>query len=106
DPDSLKITVKAQRPILISSGYLSCYWCFRMGKDTFHDPAVAAYINQHYYPILIDSEIMGTEDGYLQEFMGETQQFSGWPANVLLTPDGYPVFGFSYVDPGTLLRLL
>ncbi|WP_347159061.1 thioredoxin fold domain-containing protein [Pontibacter chitinilyticus] len=33
-----------------------CGWCKKMDKTTFKDPAVAAYINAHYYAVKLDAE--------------------------------------------------
>lgn len=33
-----------------------CGWCKRMDKATFNDPQVAAYLNQHFYPVKLDAE--------------------------------------------------
>ncbi|MCB0669253.1 MAG: DUF255 domain-containing protein [Saprospiraceae bacterium] len=33
-----------------------CGWCKKMDKYTFTDPAVAAYLNEHYYPVKFNAE--------------------------------------------------
>lgn len=33
-----------------------CGWCKKMDKSTFTDPAVAAYINKHYYAVKFNAE--------------------------------------------------
>ncbi|MCB0631085.1 MAG: DUF255 domain-containing protein [Saprospiraceae bacterium] len=33
-----------------------CGWCKKMDKSTFTDPAVAAYLNEHYYPVKFNAE--------------------------------------------------
>ena len=33
-----------------------CGWCKKMDKDTFQDPAVAAYMTEHYYMVKMDAE--------------------------------------------------
>jgi len=33
-----------------------CGWCKVMDKKTFTDPKVAAYLNEHYYPIKLNAE--------------------------------------------------
>ncbi len=33
-----------------------CGWCKKMDKATFENPAVASYLNSHYYPIKFNAE--------------------------------------------------
>jgi len=104
--NTLSAANKYNRPILISSGYLSCYWCYRMKVDTFSHKKLSRMINQHFVPILIDRELNPEDDEKLQLFMRETQRISGWPMTLILTPEGYPVYGYSYVDAETMMGVL
>jgi len=36
-----------------------CGWCKVMDKKTFTDPKVAAYMNEHYYPVKLNAEQKG-----------------------------------------------
>ncbi len=36
-----------------------CGWCKVMDKKTFTDPSVAAYLNEHFYPIKLNAEQKG-----------------------------------------------
>jgi len=89
--------------IFLSSGYQSCYWCYRMKQDTFSDDNSAALINDNFLPILIDRELEPHLDSQLQQILAEQRGVGGWPANVILTPEGYPVASFSYADPDNLI---
>ncbi len=95
---SLQRAKSDKRLILISSGYQSCYWCYRMKKDTFSDQKLAKLINTSFVPILIDREMEEIIDQQLQQFMQEQRGFGGWPLTVVLTPQGDPVVGFSYIS--------
>jgi thioredoxin-related protein len=33
-----------------------CGWCKKMDKGTFMDPAVAAYVNEHFYAVKLNAE--------------------------------------------------
>jgi uncharacterized protein YyaL (SSP411 family) len=109
-PDALKQASKGQRLIVLSSGYSSCYWCYRMKEDTFNDKEAATLINEQFLPFLIDRELEPELDQYLQHFMQQIQGFGGWPVTVVLTPEGLPIAGFNYSRPeafsSTLTRLL
>lgn len=84
------------KPILISSGYSSCYWCFKMKKDTFSDKAVGETVNAGFVPVIVDRELEPEVDAWLQAFIEQQRGFGGWPLSVILTPDAMPVAGFSY----------
>lgn len=101
-PRSLELARRLDRPLLISSGYLSCYWCHRMTEDTFSNPELAEFINDHFVPVIMDREVHVEEDRTLQLFMQDTHGISGWPVTVIMIPRGYPVFGYSYTDPKSL----
>jgi uncharacterized protein YyaL (SSP411 family) len=97
---------KEGKLIFLSSGYQSCYWCYRMKQDTFNDEDAASLINGNFLPILIDRELEPRLDAQLQLILTEQRGVGGWPANVILTPDGYPVASFSYADPDNLISAL
>jgi len=105
-PRSLKLARNLNRPLLVTSGYLSCYWCHRMAEDTFSNPELAELINHHFVPVVMDREVHVEEDRSLQSFMQETRGISGWPVAVIMTPQGYPVFGYTYTGPDALMTSL
>lgn len=47
-----------------------CGWCKRMDKSTFSDPAVAAYLAEHFYPVKLNAEQRADI-----QFAGETFKF-------------------------------
>lgn len=48
-----------------------CGWCKRMEKSTFEDPAIARYINTHFYAVKFDAESKKPI-----EFQGKTFNYS------------------------------
>jgi len=97
---------KQDKPILLSSGYLSCYWCHRMAEDSFRQLSVGLAINNNFIPILLDRELEPEVDAYLQEFMTQQRGFGGWPLTIILTPDAKPIAGFSYQNAEATLKTL
>lgn len=95
-----------KKPIFLSSGYEACYWCYRMHKDALTNKKVARLINSEFVPVLVDRELMPGTDAELQSFMQAVNGVGGWPANVILSPDGSPVFAMTYVDGEALLSRL
>jgi len=89
--------------IFISSGYYSCHWCHVMRKESFVDKKVASLLNASFIPVKIDREINHSLDSYLIDFMRENQGYAGWPLNVFITPEGYPLTGFVYLPKNKLI---
>jgi uncharacterized protein YyaL (SSP411 family) len=94
--------VESGKPLLVSSGYLACYWCYRLKQDTFSEPRLAALVNKHYLPVLLDREMHGADDRRLQAFMQQNRGFGGWPAVAILTPAGEPVQAWNYLPAAEL----
>jgi uncharacterized protein YyaL (SSP411 family) len=87
------------RPIFLSIGYSSCYWCHVMACETFEDEAVAALLNEHFVSIKVDREERPDLD---QVYMAAVQAMTGrggWPMSVFLLPDGRPFYGGTYFPP-------
>ena len=97
---------RLDKPILLTSGYLSCYWCHRMAEDSFRQQAVGAVINERFIPILLDRELEPEVDAYLQAFMTQQRGVGGWPLTLILTPDAKLIAGFSYQPAETVLKTL
>ncbi len=87
------------KPIFLSVGYSTCYWCHVMERESFSNPGVAELMNQHFINIKLDRE----ERPELDEiYMAATQlltQQGGWPNSVFLTPDLMPYFAGTYFPP-------
>jgi len=85
------------RPLLVSIGYFSCHWCHVMQRESYRDPALAKMLNEHFIPVKVDRELDPALDAHLIEFVQLTRGNAGWPLNVFLTPEGYPIVGMTYV---------
>jgi uncharacterized protein YyaL (SSP411 family) len=85
------------RPLLVSIGYFSCHWCHVMQRESYQDPLLAKLLNDYFVPVKVDRELAPALDAHLIEFVQLTRGQAGWPLNVFLTPDGYPMLGMTYV---------
>jgi uncharacterized protein YyaL (SSP411 family) len=86
-------------PVLVSIGYSTCHWCHVMARESFSDPALAAYLNDHFVGIKVDREEHPDVDaGYLAAASAFTGQL-GWPLNVFVTPEGKAFHAGTYFPP-------
>ena len=77
-------------PVLLSVGYAACHWCHVMAHESFSDPEVAAYVNEHFVAIKVDREERPDVDAvYMEATQAMTGQ-GGWPMTCFLTADGDP----------------
>ncbi|MEE2658687.1 MAG: DUF255 domain-containing protein [Candidatus Latescibacterota bacterium] len=87
------------RPIFLSVGYSTCYWCHVMERKVFSDPEIAATMNAHFVNIKVDREERPDLD---RIYMAATQLSTGhggWPNSVFLTPELKPFFAGTYFPP-------
>ena len=94
------------RLIFVSVGYFACHWCHVMQRESFSDPGAAALLNAHFVSVKVDRELDPALDAQLIRFVQATLGHAGWPLNVVLTPDGVPLFGFTYLPVEDFTRLL
>ena len=90
---------RENKPIFVSFGYSTCYWCHVANRTLYSDPEIAALMNRWFVNIKVDREQRPELDAI---YMLATQLLTGrggWPNNVFLTPDLKPFFGGSYFPP-------
>lgn len=88
--------VKDDKLVIISIGYSSCHWCHVMEEETFEDEKVAEIMNKDFISIKVDREERPDVD---QVYMTAVQLMSdngGWPLNVIVLPNGKPIYGGTY----------
>lgn len=104
-PEALERAKKENKPIFLSIGYTSCYWCHVMERQVFENEEIAAYLNEHFVCIKVDREERPDIDElymlclqvYLQ--LAGSNQGGGWPLSIFLTPAGKPIAGGTYFPP-------
>ena len=95
--EALSKARKENKPLYVSIGYFACHWCHVMHNESFKDKEVAKLLNQHYIPVKVDRELNPVLDKRLIEFVSVTNGTAGWPLNVFITPEGYPLVGRTYM---------
>jgi len=97
--EALKKAKEEDRPIFLSVGYSTCYWCHVMERESFSDPEIAALMNRAFINIKVDREERPDLD---EIYMAATQILTGqggWPNSVFLTPDLKPFYAGTYFPP-------
>ncbi len=97
--EALTAAHEQDKPIFLSVGYSTCYWCHVMEREVFENPEIAALMNEHFINIKVDREQRPDID---EVYMTATQimtQRGGWPMSVFLTPDLKPFFAGTYFGP-------
>ena len=87
------------RPIFLSIGYSTCHWCHVMERESFENPQVAAFLNEHFVSIKVDREERPDVDKIYMTFVQATTGQGGWPLNTFLTPELKPFYGGTYFPP-------
>lgn len=104
--ESFALARKLNRPIFLSIGYSTCYWCHVMEKESFEDKQVAELLNKFYIPIKIDREEHPEIDEiYMDALIGMTGR-GGWPMSMFLTTDLKPFWGGTYFPKAHFLQIL
>ncbi|KAJ4298372.1 hypothetical protein N0V88_003402 [Collariella sp. IMI 366227] len=95
DADTLSRATAENKPIFMHIG-------FSADHHSFSNPSVASFLNTAFLPILIDREERPDLDAIYQNYSEAVNATGGWPLNLFLTPDLYPIFGGTYwPGPGT-----
>ena len=103
---SIEQAKKQDKLLFVSSGYFSCHWCHVMQRESFQNDEAAALLNKQFIPVKVDRELNSALDAHLIDFVERTQGQAGWPLNVFITPDGYPLVGLTYAPPDNFIQIL
>lgn len=98
-PDAFAAARSRDVPVLLSVGYAACHWCHVMAHESFEDPTVGSYVNEHFVAVKVDREQRPDVDS---TYMAATQLLTGqggWPMTVFLTPQGRAFHAGTYYPP-------
>ncbi|MBI1930641.1 thioredoxin domain-containing protein [Candidatus Poribacteria bacterium] len=98
-PEALERAKTENKPIFLSIGYSTCYWCHVMERKVFSNPEIAKLMNEKFINIKVDREERPDID---EIYMTATQIMTGsggWPNSVFLTPDLLPFYAGTYFPP-------
>ncbi|OYV92705.1 MAG: thioredoxin domain-containing protein, partial [Planctomycetia bacterium 21-64-5] len=88
-----------KKPIFLSIGYSSCYWCHVMERESFMDDEIADFMNKNFVCIKVDREERPDVDEIYMAALHALGRPGGWPLTMFLTPDAKPFFGGTYFPP-------
>ena len=105
-PEAIELARRENRPIFLSIGYSTCYWCHVMERESFENEATARVMNRDFVCIKVDREQRPDVD---EIYMTSCQVFTrmttgrasgGWPLSVFIDPVSLkPYFVGTYFPP-------
>jgi uncharacterized protein YyaL (SSP411 family) len=97
--EALTAARELNRPIFLSVGYSTCYWCHVMERQCFENPDIAAQMNERFVCIKVDREERPDVDQLYMTAVQLLTRQGGWPMSVFLTPDLRPFYAGTYFPP-------
>lgn len=98
-PQALELARRGDKPIFLSIGYASCWWCHVAQRELFSDPAIAALLNRWFVNVLVDREQRPDIDQIYMLARQIMRHDSGWPNQIFLTPSLEPFYVGSTFAP-------
>ena len=95
--EAFRLAREQDRPIFLSVGYSTCYWCHVMEREVFEDPGIADLMNRYFVNIKVDREERPDVDRIYMSALLALTGSGGWPMSMFLTPEREPFFGRTYV---------
>lgn len=98
-PAAFETAAAENKLILLDLVAVWCHWCHVMEATTYRDPAVRAHLERHYVVVQADHDA--------RPDLAERYRDFGWPATIILRPDGAElVKRAGYIAPDDMAGLL
>src|SRR5262245_2609061 len=85
-PEAFAKAKKENKPIFLSIGYSTCYWCHVAERTIYSNPEIAKLMNQWFVNVKVDSEQRPDVDRIYMLARQLMTGSGGWPNNLFLTP--------------------
>lgn len=95
-PEAFARAAAEDKPILLDIGAVWCHWCHVMDRESYEDPGLARFINEHFIAVKVDRDERPDVDSRYQSAVSAISGQGGWPLTAVLTPEGKPFFGGTY----------
>jgi uncharacterized protein YyaL (SSP411 family) len=105
-PEAFEAARGQNKPIFLSIGYSTCYWCHVMERQSFENETIAAEMNRLFVNIKVDREERPDIDQLYMTAVQLITRHGGWPMSVWLTPDLRPFYGGTYFPPDKFVGYL
>ena len=89
------------KPIFLSVGYSTCYWCHVMEREIFENDKMAELMNKYFVSIKVDREERPDVDRVYMTALQAMTGSGGWPMSMFLTPELKPFYGATYIPPNS-----
>ena len=93
--EALDEAKKQDKLVLLSLSAVWCHWCHVMDETTYSNEEIIAFINEHFIPVRVDSDMRPDIDTLYNQ--------GGWPSTVIMTPQGEVLTGGTYLPPDEML---
>jgi uncharacterized protein YyaL (SSP411 family) len=97
--EAFSTAVNADRPVLLDIGAVWCHWCHVMDGESYEDPSLAEFLNQHFICVKVDRDERPDVDARYQRAVQALTRQGGWPLTAFLTPSGQVFYGGTYFPP-------
>ncbi len=97
---------REDKPVFLSIGYSTCYWCHVMEHDSFERSEVALVLNEHFVSIKVDREEYPDVDQLYMDVVVGIHGHGGWPMSVFLTPERKPFWGGTFFYRDQFVQIL
>lgn len=98
-PEAFQAAQAGDKPVLLDVGAVWCHWCHVMDGESYENPDLAAFLNEHFVCIKVDRDERPDVDARYQRAVQTLTQQGGWPLTAFLTPRGEVFFGGTYFPP-------
>ena len=99
-PEAFEAARQQDKPIFLSVGYSTCYWCHVMERESFENEQTAALMNKHFISIKVDREERPDVDDVYMAGVQTLAGRGGWPMSLFLDPYSLKPFkGGTYFPP-------
>jgi len=96
--EAIELAKRLDRPLFVSVGYSTCYWCHVMERESFEDPAIGHMLRDRFIAIKVDREEHPSVDEWLMTAcqvvteMTDGRASGGWPLNGFIDPHSMRAF--------------
>ena len=98
-PEPFARAAREAKPVLLDIGAVWCHWCHVIDRESYEDPSLAAFLNEHFVCVKVDRDERPDVDTRYQRAVQAVSRQGGWPLTGFLTPQAELFFGGTYFPP-------